>query len=85
LNVNVNLDADEALEDALTTWQGQSTRNVTPDDLRKVAAIGNPAQVADFISQLVDAGASAVAIELLSSDRGRQVEVITEELLPLLN
>jgi alkanesulfonate monooxygenase SsuD/methylene tetrahydromethanopterin reductase-like flavin-dependent oxidoreductase (luciferase family) len=85
LNVNVNLDADAAIEDALATWQNQSTRNVTPDDLRKVAAIGSPAQVADFVSQLVDAGATAIAIELLSEDRSRQVEVLTEELLPLLN
>jgi alkanesulfonate monooxygenase SsuD/methylene tetrahydromethanopterin reductase-like flavin-dependent oxidoreductase (luciferase family) len=84
LNVNVSLDEGEALDDALTTWQRQSTRNVTPNDLLKVAAIGTPAQVADFIGQLVDAGATTIAIELLSNDQSRQVEVITEELLPLL-
>jgi alkanesulfonate monooxygenase SsuD/methylene tetrahydromethanopterin reductase-like flavin-dependent oxidoreductase (luciferase family) len=84
LNVNVNLDGGAALKDALAIWQRQSTRNVTPDDLRKVAAIGTPAQVAEFIGQLVDAGATTIAIELLCENRGRQVEVITEELLPLL-
>jgi alkanesulfonate monooxygenase SsuD/methylene tetrahydromethanopterin reductase-like flavin-dependent oxidoreductase (luciferase family) len=84
LNVNVNVDGDAALEDALAMWQRQSTRNVTPDDLRKVAAIGTSEQVADFIGQLTDAGATTVAMELLSEDRSRQVEVITEELLPLL-
>jgi alkanesulfonate monooxygenase SsuD/methylene tetrahydromethanopterin reductase-like flavin-dependent oxidoreductase (luciferase family) len=84
LNVNVNVNENLALEDALTTWQGQSTRNVSPDDLRRVAAIGSPEQVADFIGQLVNAGATAVAIELLSADRVRQVETISESLLPLL-
>jgi alkanesulfonate monooxygenase SsuD/methylene tetrahydromethanopterin reductase-like flavin-dependent oxidoreductase (luciferase family) len=84
LNVNVNVDADVAHEDALTTWQRQSTRNVSPDDLRRVAAIGSPEQVADFIGQLVDAGATTIAIELLSADRVHQVEAISEHLLPLL-
>jgi alkanesulfonate monooxygenase SsuD/methylene tetrahydromethanopterin reductase-like flavin-dependent oxidoreductase (luciferase family) len=84
LNVNVNLNADTALEDAIATWRGQSTRNVSTDDLRQVAAIGSPEQVADFIGQLVDAGATTVAIELLSANRVQQVETISEHLLPLL-
>jgi alkanesulfonate monooxygenase SsuD/methylene tetrahydromethanopterin reductase-like flavin-dependent oxidoreductase (luciferase family) len=84
LNVNVNVNADAALEDALTTWRGQSTRNVSSDDLRQVAAIGSPEQVADFIGQLVNAGATTVAIELLSANRAQQVETISEHLLPLL-
>jgi alkanesulfonate monooxygenase SsuD/methylene tetrahydromethanopterin reductase-like flavin-dependent oxidoreductase (luciferase family) len=84
LNVNVNVNGDDALEDALAMWQRQSTRNVTPDDLRKVAAIGTPTHVVDFIRQLIDAGATTVAIELLSENPNHQVEVITEELLPLL-
>ncbi|MGD0055654.1 MAG: LLM class flavin-dependent oxidoreductase [Acidimicrobiales bacterium] len=84
LNVNVNANADIALEDALATWRGQSTRNVSPDDLRQVAAIGSPEQVADFVGQLVDAGATTVALELLSADRAGQVETVSEHLLPLL-
>jgi alkanesulfonate monooxygenase SsuD/methylene tetrahydromethanopterin reductase-like flavin-dependent oxidoreductase (luciferase family) len=84
LNVNVNVNADAALDDALTTWRGQSTRNVSSNDLRKVAAIGGPEQVADFIGQLRDAGATTIAMELLSSNRLQQVNDITELLLPLL-
>jgi alkanesulfonate monooxygenase SsuD/methylene tetrahydromethanopterin reductase-like flavin-dependent oxidoreductase (luciferase family) len=84
LNMNVNLDSEAAVEDALATWKLQSTRNVTVDDLRKVAAIGTPTQVVEFIAQLVDAGATTIAVELLASDRSRQLEVITEELMPLL-
>jgi alkanesulfonate monooxygenase SsuD/methylene tetrahydromethanopterin reductase-like flavin-dependent oxidoreductase (luciferase family) len=85
LNVNVNVNADAALDDALTTWRGQSTRNVSADDLRQVAAIGSPEQVADFIGQLSDAGATAIAIELLSVNRAQQVEVISERLLSLIS
>jgi alkanesulfonate monooxygenase SsuD/methylene tetrahydromethanopterin reductase-like flavin-dependent oxidoreductase (luciferase family) len=85
LNVNVNLSAEAALDDALVTWQGQSTRNVSSDELRRVAAIGSPEQVADFIGQLRDAGATSIAIELLSSNRVQQVETISEHLLPLLD
>jgi alkanesulfonate monooxygenase SsuD/methylene tetrahydromethanopterin reductase-like flavin-dependent oxidoreductase (luciferase family) len=84
LNVNVSVNADSAMEDALTTWRGQSTRNVSSDDLRKVAAIGSPEQVADFIGRLRDAGATTIAIELLSSNRVQQVHAISELLLPLL-
>jgi alkanesulfonate monooxygenase SsuD/methylene tetrahydromethanopterin reductase-like flavin-dependent oxidoreductase (luciferase family) len=84
LNVNVNVQPGAALEDALTTWRGQSTRNVSPDDLREVAAIGGPEQVADFIGRLREAGATTIAIELLSSDRLQQVHNITELVLPLI-
>jgi alkanesulfonate monooxygenase SsuD/methylene tetrahydromethanopterin reductase-like flavin-dependent oxidoreductase (luciferase family) len=84
LNVNVNVNAAAAIEDALTTWRGQSTRNVSADDLRKVAAIGSPEQVADFVGQLRIAGATTIAIELLSSNRTEQVHDISELLLPLL-
>jgi alkanesulfonate monooxygenase SsuD/methylene tetrahydromethanopterin reductase-like flavin-dependent oxidoreductase (luciferase family) len=84
VNVNVNVDAGAALEDALSTWRGQSTRNVSADDLRRVAGIGSPEQVADFIGQLSDAGATAIAVELLSANRAQQIENISEHLLPLL-
>jgi alkanesulfonate monooxygenase SsuD/methylene tetrahydromethanopterin reductase-like flavin-dependent oxidoreductase (luciferase family) len=84
LNVNVDLDAKKAHEDALATWQRQSTRNVSPDDLLAVAAIGSPEQAADFVGELTDAGATVVAIDLLSSNPRDQLEKISEHLLPLL-
>lgn len=84
LNVNVDLDAKKAHEDALATWQRQSTRNVSPDDLLAVAAIGSPEQAADFVGKLRDAGATAVAFDLLSSNPREQLEKISEHLLPLL-
>jgi alkanesulfonate monooxygenase SsuD/methylene tetrahydromethanopterin reductase-like flavin-dependent oxidoreductase (luciferase family) len=84
LNVNVDLDAAKAQRDALATWQRQSTRNVSPNDLLAVAAIGSPERAADFVGQLKDAGATSVAFELLSSNQGEQLETISEHLLPLL-
>jgi alkanesulfonate monooxygenase SsuD/methylene tetrahydromethanopterin reductase-like flavin-dependent oxidoreductase (luciferase family) len=84
LNVNVDLDAKKAREDALNTWQRQSTRNVSPDDLLAIAAIGSPDQAADFVGELRDAGATAVAFDLLSNNPREQVEKISEHLLPLL-
>ncbi len=84
LNVNVDPDEKKAREDALATWQRQSTRNVSPDDLLAIAAIGSPQQAADFVGELRDAGATAVALDLLSSDQRDQMEKVTEHLLPLL-
>jgi alkanesulfonate monooxygenase SsuD/methylene tetrahydromethanopterin reductase-like flavin-dependent oxidoreductase (luciferase family) len=84
LNVNVDLDATKAKDDALAAWQRQSTRNVSPDDLLAIAAIGSPEQAADFVGQLLDAGATAVAFDLLSSNPREQLEKISEHLLPLL-
>ena len=84
LNVNVNLVAHIAVDDALSMWKRQSTRNVSEDQLRQVAAIGSPEQTADFIGRLVEAGATAVAMELLSQNPLAQLEIISEYLLPLL-
>jgi len=84
LNVNVNPNAKDAHDDALATWKRQSTRNVSPDTLVEVAAIGGPEQVADFIGRLSEAGATSIAIELLSANQRQQFELISEHLLPLL-
>jgi len=84
LNVNVNPIAGVAVDDALSVWKRHSTRNVSADQLLQVAAIGSPEQGADFIGRLVEAGATAFAIELLSQDPQAQLEIITEHLLPLL-
>lgn len=84
LNVNVHPDADVAVADALSAWSGQSTRNVSADDLRRVGAIGSPVQAAEFIGRLADAGATAIAVNPLSDDPHAQLELISEHLLPLL-
>jgi alkanesulfonate monooxygenase SsuD/methylene tetrahydromethanopterin reductase-like flavin-dependent oxidoreductase (luciferase family) len=84
LNVNVDPDAEKAKQDALAAWQRQSTRNVSPADLLAIAAIGSPEQAADFVGELIDAGATDVAFELLSGNHYEQVEKISEHLLPLL-
>jgi alkanesulfonate monooxygenase SsuD/methylene tetrahydromethanopterin reductase-like flavin-dependent oxidoreductase (luciferase family) len=84
LNVNVNPDAALARSDALSTWQRQSTRNVSPEVLQEVAAIGSPEQVVDFIGQLVDAGATSIAVELLSEHPAEQFDLIAQHVLPLL-
>jgi alkanesulfonate monooxygenase SsuD/methylene tetrahydromethanopterin reductase-like flavin-dependent oxidoreductase (luciferase family) len=84
LNVNVNPNASLARSDALATWQGQSTRNVSPEVLQEVAAIGSPEQVVDFIGQLLEAGATTIAVELLSENHTAQFDLISEHVLPLL-
>lgn len=84
LNVNVNPDPDLAVADALSAWSKQSTRDVSADDLRRVGAIGGPAEAAEFIARLGEAGATAIAVNLLSDDPHAQLEAISEHLLPLL-
>jgi len=84
LNVNVNPVGEQAVTDATAAWRRQSTRNVSSDDLKKVAAIGSPEEVADFIGRLSDAGATAIAVNLLSSDHRTQLDMISEYLLPLV-
>ncbi len=82
--LNVNLVANTAFDDAMSVRKRQSTRNVSAEQLAQVAAIGSPEQGAEFIGQLVEAGATAIAIELLSQNPQAQLEIITEYLLPLL-
>jgi alkanesulfonate monooxygenase SsuD/methylene tetrahydromethanopterin reductase-like flavin-dependent oxidoreductase (luciferase family) len=85
LNVNVHPRQATAVDDALAAWSHQSTRNVSAEQLREISAIGSPAQAADTIGRLVEAGATAFIFELLSERRHEQLELITEHLLPLLS
>lgn len=84
--VNANVDPDEhhAYEDAAARWSQQSTRNVSVEDLQRVGAIGSPSRCADFIAELIDAGTTHIALELLATDPHKQLELISEYLLPLL-
>lgn len=84
LNVNVSSASNVALDDALSVWKRQSTRNLSADQLQRAAAVGSPEQGADFIGRLIEAGATAVAIDLLSKNPQAQLEIISERLLPLL-
>jgi alkanesulfonate monooxygenase SsuD/methylene tetrahydromethanopterin reductase-like flavin-dependent oxidoreductase (luciferase family) len=84
VNTNVNPDEHAAYEDAAAKWAQQSTRNITAQDLRHIGAIGTPQRAAAFVTGLIDAGATHIAFELLSTDPRRQLALITEHLLPLL-
>ena len=84
LNTNVNPDENVAYRDAAARWAQQSTRNITAEDLRHIGAIGTPQQAAAFIVDLIEAGATHIAFELLATDPRRQLALITEHLLPLL-
>jgi len=84
LNTNVHPSEQQAYADAAAKWAEQSTRNVSADDLRHIGAIGTPGQAAEFIAELADAGATHIVFELLSTDPRRQLELISEYLLPLL-
>jgi len=83
LNVNVDDDADRALADALAAWQGETARIVTADLVREVAAVGPPGHCAQRIAELAAAGATDIMVGLLSADPRRQLDRITERLLPL--
>jgi alkanesulfonate monooxygenase SsuD/methylene tetrahydromethanopterin reductase-like flavin-dependent oxidoreductase (luciferase family) len=85
LNVNVHPRQATAVDDALAAWSHQSTRNVSAEQLQELSAIGSPAQAADTIGRLVEAGATAFIFELLSERRHEQLELITEHLLPLIS
>jgi alkanesulfonate monooxygenase SsuD/methylene tetrahydromethanopterin reductase-like flavin-dependent oxidoreductase (luciferase family) len=84
VNANVNPDERAASEDAATKWSRQSTRNISVADLQRIGAIGSPARCADFIAQLVAAGTTHIALELLATDPRKQLELLSEYLLPLL-
>jgi alkanesulfonate monooxygenase SsuD/methylene tetrahydromethanopterin reductase-like flavin-dependent oxidoreductase (luciferase family) len=84
VNANVNPDERQAYEDVAAKWSQQSTRNISVEDLQQVGAIGSPARCADFIARLVDAGTTHIALELLATDPHKQLELLSEHLLPLL-
>jgi alkanesulfonate monooxygenase SsuD/methylene tetrahydromethanopterin reductase-like flavin-dependent oxidoreductase (luciferase family) len=84
LNTNVHPDERRAYADAAAKWAEQSTRKISADDLRQVGAIGAPGRAAEFVTGLIDAGATHIIFELLSTDPRRQLELISEYLLPLL-
>ncbi len=84
VNTNLNPDERQAQQDAAARWSQQSTRNISVADLQRVGAIGTPARCADFIAQLTEAGATHIALELLATDPHKQLDLLTEHLLPLL-
>ena len=84
LNVNVDADESRALADATATWNGELARPVTPDRIRELAAVGAPGRCAERVAELAAAGATAVVLGLLSADPQRQLQAVTQDLLPLL-
>jgi alkanesulfonate monooxygenase SsuD/methylene tetrahydromethanopterin reductase-like flavin-dependent oxidoreductase (luciferase family) len=84
LNVNVHADEQLALADAVATWNSESARPVTADQVRELAAVGTPSRCAEHLAELRRAGATAVVLGMLSADPRRQMRTVTHELLPLL-
>jgi alkanesulfonate monooxygenase SsuD/methylene tetrahydromethanopterin reductase-like flavin-dependent oxidoreductase (luciferase family) len=84
LNVNVDSDERRALADAHAVWQGETERIVTIEQVRQLAAVGVPARCAELVAELAEAGATDIMFGLLSSDPRRQMERITEGVLPLV-
>lgn len=84
LNVNVDDDEDGALADAITTWQGETARVITPELVREVAAVGPAARCADRIAELAQAGATDIMVGLLSADQKRLMRRFTASVLPLV-
>nr|WP_269329964.1 LLM class flavin-dependent oxidoreductase [Kineosporia babensis] len=85
LNTNVGLDQNAVLTDARERWFQTAPRGVRVEDLDGIAAIGSPERAADLIGRLAEAGATHLAIEPLSTDVPRQVEALTDLLLPQLS
>jgi alkanesulfonate monooxygenase SsuD/methylene tetrahydromethanopterin reductase-like flavin-dependent oxidoreductase (luciferase family) len=84
LHANIADDESTAIADAIAAWREVSTANVTPADLQSISAIGSPTRSAEFIAELVDAGATSIALDVVSRDRERQLDVLSSNLLPLL-
>ena len=84
LNVNVDTDERRALDDATATWNSELARPVSPDRVRELAAVGAPGRCAERVAEMEEAGATAVVLGLLSADPRRQMQAVTDELLPLL-
>jgi alkanesulfonate monooxygenase SsuD/methylene tetrahydromethanopterin reductase-like flavin-dependent oxidoreductase (luciferase family) len=84
LYANVGRDEHRVLADVRAAWGRQSTREVGPDQLQGISAIGTPERCTEFIAELVEAGATSVVLDVLSEDRERQLEALSAELLPLL-
>jgi alkanesulfonate monooxygenase SsuD/methylene tetrahydromethanopterin reductase-like flavin-dependent oxidoreductase (luciferase family) len=84
LHANIAHDESAAVADAIAAWREVSTANVTPADLQSISAIGSPTRSAEFIAELVDAGATSIALDPVSQDRERQLEALSSTLLPLL-
>ena len=82
VNVNVNLNEREARRDARAAWARYGTRNMT--SFEHVSAIGRPEQALERIAELLEAGATSIALYLLSERPREQAEALTEHLLPLL-
>jgi alkanesulfonate monooxygenase SsuD/methylene tetrahydromethanopterin reductase-like flavin-dependent oxidoreductase (luciferase family) len=84
LNVNVDDDEDDALADAITTWQGETARVITPELVREAAAVGPAARCAERIEELAQAGATDIMVGLLSADPKRVMRRFTASVLPLV-
>jgi alkanesulfonate monooxygenase SsuD/methylene tetrahydromethanopterin reductase-like flavin-dependent oxidoreductase (luciferase family) len=84
LNVNTGENAEHALADAVTAWQGETARVITPELVREVASVGPVGSCAERFAELAEAGATDVMIGLLSADPKRLMHRITESLLPLI-
>lgn len=83
LQANVAHDESAAVNDALSARREVSTRNVSVPELQEISAIDAPARCVDFIAELVDAGATSIALYAVSADRERQLDLLSSSLLPL--
>ena len=85
VNVNVHPDGERARRDADAAWRRAATRNVALADLDRISAIGTPEHCAQRLAEIVDAGATSIALFMLSARPREQAELLTEHLLPAIS
>jgi alkanesulfonate monooxygenase SsuD/methylene tetrahydromethanopterin reductase-like flavin-dependent oxidoreductase (luciferase family) len=84
LDINVSSDRDGAFDDAIITCQREGRQNATREALTATAAIGTAADCAEVLRQLLDVGATSLALRPVTQRPGEQLDRITSAVLPLL-
>lgn len=84
VDVNIDRDADRAMNDAVLTCRTEGRRNATAEALAETAAIGSVDRCVEYIAPLIEAGVNHLAFRPVSQHPGRQIERLNESLLPAL-
>jgi alkanesulfonate monooxygenase SsuD/methylene tetrahydromethanopterin reductase-like flavin-dependent oxidoreductase (luciferase family) len=82
VNANVHPDGDAARADARSAWTRVGSRNVAPQDVERLGAIGDPEHVTSKLGALRAAGATRFSLYLLSDRPHEQAALLTDHLLP---
>lgn len=84
-NVNIGSDADACREESQRFLDAYYGPVFTPDQVRSWVSAGRPDEVIAHLQDLIDQGASHIAIRLTSFDQDGQFRRLAEEIMPALS